>query len=227
MLIKNIKVFDTFRSAIAIESVDGGFLENVTFENIDATNTGNAIFIRLGWRYQNRPVGYLKNVAIRNINVQVAFERPDYAYQVRGPELPFFHNTFPSSITGIPGYKVENVVLENITIEYPGRGNNGLANRPLSRLDAIPEKISDYPEFSMFGELPAWGLYVRHVEGLELKNINLSLTEPDYRPALIFDDVRDLKIQGLKIAGDRKVNKIILHRTDRVSIEDYSGVLKL
>ena len=227
VLIKNIKVFDTFRSAIAIESVDGGFLENVTFENIDATNTGNAIFIRLGWRYQNRPVGYLKNVAIRNINVQVAFERPDYAYQVRGPELPFFHNTFPSSITGIPGYKVENVVLENITIEYPGRGNNGLANRPLSRLDAIPEKISDYPEFSMFGELPAWGLYVRHVEGLELKNINLSIAEPDYRPALIFDDVRDLKIQGLKIAGDRKVNKIILHRTDRVSIEDYSGVLKL
>lgn len=227
VIIRNIKIYDTFRSAIAIENVDGGFLENVTFENIDATNTGNALFIRLGWRYQNRPAGYLKNVTIRDLNVDVAFERPDYAYEVRGPDLPFFHNTFPASITGIPGSKVQDVVLENITINYPGRGNNGLANRPLSRLGSIPEKISDYPEFSMFGELPAWGLYVRHVEGLILKNIRMGIEEPDYRPAMVFDDVHDLTIQRLNIDGDQKVNRIIVRQSDKVSLETIPGVLKM
>ncbi len=46
--IKNIKVFDTYRSVIALESVDGGFIENIHITNILAENTGNAIFIRLG-----------------------------------------------------------------------------------------------------------------------------------------------------------------------------------
>src|SRR5687767_2441460 len=129
--IENIKVYDTFRSAIAIECVDGGILENILVNNIQAENTGNAIFIRLGERKKWRPDGVLKNVTIKNMKVDVAFERPDYKYEIRGPELPFFHNIFPSSITGIPGQMVENVTLENIEINFPGKGNNGLANMPL------------------------------------------------------------------------------------------------
>jgi hypothetical protein len=225
VIIENIKVYDTFRSAIAIECVDGGTLENVLVQNLEATNTGNAIFIRLGKRNQTGPVGSLRNVRLRNIRVEVAFERPDYEYEIRGPELPFFHNTFPASITGIPGYPVENVTLENIKVIYPGRGNNGLANMPLSRLNAVPEKVSDYPEFSMFGELPAWGFYVRHVDGLVLKNITLSIAEADYRPALVFDDVRNLKIQAVTVLGDAKDKHVILRDTDQVTLDGEKWVL--
>ncbi len=53
--IENIKVFDTFRSAIALESVDGGIIENIVIRNIEAVNTGNAIFIRLGHRDGETP----------------------------------------------------------------------------------------------------------------------------------------------------------------------------
>jgi hypothetical protein len=225
VIIENIKVYDTFRSAIAIECVDGGTLENVLVQNLEATNTGNAIFIRLGKRNQTGPVGSLRNVTLRNIRVEVAFERPDYEYEIRGPELPFFHNTFPASITGIPGSPVENVTLENIKVIYPGRGNNGLANMPLSRLNAVPEKVSDYPEFSMFGELPAWGFYVRHVDGLVLKNITLSIAEADYRPALVFDDVRNLKIQAVTVLGDAKDKHVILRDTDQVTLDGEKWVL--
>src|SRR5690606_7213434 len=104
---------------------------------------------------------------------------------MRGPDLPFFHNTFPSSITGLPGQPVENVTLENIEIRYPGRGNEGLAYMPLWRLDAVPERPADYPEFSMFGELPAWGFYVRHVDGVVFRNVRISIDAPDYRPAYV------------------------------------------
>jgi polygalacturonase len=217
--IENIKVFDTFRSAIAIESVDGGFLENVLVENVEAQNTGNALFIRLGNRV-NAPGGSsLKNITIRNMIVQVPFGRPDHAYEVRGPDLPFFHNTMPSSITGIPGFPVENVTLENITIHYPGRGNDGLAHMPLWRLDQIPEQVAAYPEFSMFGELPAWGLYVRHVNGLKMKNIQLTIDHPDYRAAIVFDDVRGLEVESLRVEGDEKPDHIILHNTQDVKLE--------
>ena len=136
---------------MASECVDGGTLENVLVNGVEALNTGNAIFIRLGDRSKTRDAGILRNVALKNMKVEISFERPDYAYEIRGPELPFFHNIFPSSITGIPGYPVQNVSLENIEIIYPGRGNNGLANMPLSRLDKVPEQVAEYPEFSMFG----------------------------------------------------------------------------
>lgn len=224
--IENIKVYDTFRSAITIQSVDGGFLENVVVDNVEATNTGNAIFIRLGKRYA-KSTGTLKNVTLKNIKVEIAFERPDYAYELRGPALPFFHNTFPSSITGIPGHPVENVTLENIEISYPGRGNNGLANMPISRLDDVPEKTAAYPEFSMFGELPAWGFYVRHMDGLTMKNIKLNIAEPDYRPAMIFDDVRHLNIQSVIIEGENKKEDIILHNTEKVKIDHGLSIKKM
>ncbi|MFK7770865.1 MAG: glycoside hydrolase family 28 protein [Saprospiraceae bacterium] len=227
VVIKNIKIYDTFRSAIAIEVVDGAVLENILIDSITAINTGNAIFIRLSERSKKKKMGILKNVIIKNVKVEVAFERPDYKYEIRGPALPFFHNTFPSSITGIPGFPIENVRLENIEIIYPGKGNNGLANAPLSRLDQVPEKIKAYPEFSMFGELPAWGFYVRHMDGLTMKNIKLTIKEPDYRPAFVFDDVKNLDIESLKIEGDKKSKHIILRNTENVKIENKEAVLEL
>jgi len=122
---------------------------------------------------------------------------------------------------------VENVTLENIEIIYPGRGNNGLAYMPLSRLDAVSEKVGEYPEFSMFGELPAWGFYVRHVDKLTLKNIKVKIKEPDYRHALVFDDVKNLKIQSINIDGDKKDKHIILHNTKHTKIEHEQVVLKM
>lgn len=227
VIIEDISIYDTFRSALAIECVDGGVLENIKVNNIQAVNTGNALFIRLGDRSEKRSAGILKNVTISNMKVDIAFGRPDEAYDIRGPELPFFHNTFPSSITGIPGHQVENVTLENIEINYPGRGNNGLACMPLSRLKDVPENDTAYPEFSMFGELPAWGLYVRHVDGLTMNNIKLHIDAPDYRPALIFDDVCHLDIHSMIIDGDHKTHHIILHNTSHVNIDKGQAVLKM
>lgn len=208
--VENIKVYDTFRSAIALETVDGGVLENVTVNNIVATNTGNGIFIRLGHRNTDERYGTLRNVSIKNVRVEIPFDRPDKNYDLRGPDLPFFHNPFPCSITGIEGHYVENVSLENIEITYPGRGNDGLAILPLYRLKDVPEQIAEYPEFSMFGELPAWAFYVRHVKGLSLKNISVKAEAKDYRPAFVFDDVSGLNLDKIQITEDDNGPQIIL-----------------
>jgi polygalacturonase len=218
VIIKNIKIFDTFRSAIALECVDGGVIENITISNINAVNTGNAIFIRLGHRDGQTP-GIVKNIIIKDVKVQVPFGRPDIDYDMRGPEVDFFHNPFPSSIVGIPGNNIENVILENIEISYPGRASKGMAYIPLTRLNQVPEKEKNYPEFSMFGELPAWGFYVGHANGLSFKNIKLTLANEDFRPAFIFDDVQDLKMEKIKMPESGK-KQIILYKTNNQQLDD-------
>ncbi len=216
--IKDIMVYDTFRSAIAIESVDGAAIENIKVSNIKAMNTGNAIFIRLGHRDGEKP-GRVKNSYISNVKVQVPFGRPDIQYDLRGPEVDFFHNPFPSSIVGIEGHKIENVVLENIEINYPGRATKGMAYVPLSRLNQVPETVEGYPEFSMFGELPAYGLYVRHVHGISLKNCKLTLEENDFRPAFVFDDVENLKMEEIHLPKDKK-EQLVLKNVTSVLLDD-------
>jgi len=201
--IDNVRVYDTFRSAIAIESVDGGDIENVNVSRITAKNTGNAIFIRLGHRAGER-VGTVKNISIKDMNVEIPFGRPDINYDLRGPEVDFFHNPFPSSIAGIPGHYIEGVHLENIEITCPGRATKGMAYIPLNRLNQVPEQIDKYPEFSMFGELPSWGFYIRHAKDITLKNVRLKLAEPDYRPAIIMDDVKGESLEQVFFPLDKK-----------------------
>jgi len=214
--IENIKIYDTFRSALAFEAVDGGIIENVTASNITATNTGNAIFIRLGHRNIDGKVGVVRNITIKNMVVDIPFGAPDINYTIRGPEPSFFHNPFPASICGIPGHNVENVRLENIEISYPGRADRGYAHIPLWKLDLVPEQESSYPEFSMFGELPSWGFYVRHVDGLEINNVRLNVRKEDFRPAYVFDDVQNLKIEGGNVSSPTKTAQLI--------VKDVAGV---
>ena len=218
--IENIEVYDTFRSAIAIESVDGAEIENIKVSNITAVNTGNAIFIRLGHRNGEKP-GYIKNVSIKNVKVQVPFDRPDIDYDLRGPEVDYFHNPFPASIAGIPGHLIENVVLENIEIMYPGRASKGMAYHPLSRLKDVKENVNGYPEFSMFGEMPSWGFYVRHVNGIEMKNIKLILEKEDFRPAFVFDDVKNLTMKAIDIPSD-KTNQIVFKDVSSSNLDSES-----
>ncbi len=207
--IKDIKVYDTFRSAIALEAVDGGFIEDINVSNINAKNTGNAIFIRLGHRSGEKP-GYVKNVHIKDMKVEVPFQRPDINYDLRAGDCGDNHNIFPSSITGIPGHYVENVVLENIEITYPGRASKAQAYVPINRLEAVSDKVRSYPEFSMFGELPAWGLYVRHAKGITLNNITLKLKDSDFRPAFVFDDVSDINFKNLTLSANKQKEQIVL-----------------
>lgn len=239
--VRNIEVYDTYRSAVAIETVDGGLLEDVDVRNINAVNTGNAIFIRLGHRNKDSVYSQLRNVYIANVKVKVPKEKPDKGYPMEGPELkypsnykvdttikyqsvspwnnsgidstaiPYPHNVFPSSITGLPGHYVENVKLENIEIIYEGGASKSINYFPLDSLNSITEATSSYPEFSMFGELPAWGLYVRHVKGLTLKNIQLKFLKQDFRAACVFNDVDRLNLSNVSIPSSKETPVIVLH----------------
>ncbi|WP_051685733.1 glycoside hydrolase family 28 protein [Rheinheimera texasensis] len=233
--IRNIVVFDTYRAAVALESVDGAFLEDVEVDGIDAQHVGCALFIRLGQRNMgvapDKAVGTLRNVRIRNLKASIAFGPADLAYQVRGPLLNALHNPIPASITGLPDAKVHDVAMENIDISYPGRANSGMAYRPWHQLHLVPQERAAYPEYSMFGELPAYGLFVRHVDGLQLKNIQIRCRDADFRPALVLDDVRRLSLQQAHFAGTQRP-QLVLQNVPQplllaLSSDNQSGVAEL
>lgn len=210
--IRNISVYDTYRSAIAIETVDGGTLEDIDIRDITATNTGNALVIRLGHRNQKAPAGMLRRVYIGNVKVDVPAGKPDAGYAMEGPLVMVPHNVFPSSITGIPGSRVEDVTLENITINYTGGAKKEIAHFGVDSIEKVPERIPNYPEFSMFGELPVWGFYIRHADGVKINNMVLTCKGTDYRPAFIADDVNGLSLNALSIPQVKTKPVILLNK---------------
>ncbi len=65
----------------------------------------------------------------------------------------------------------------------------------------VPEAAADYPESSMLGILPAWGMYLRHVRGIRMKNISLRTVTGDGRPCMVLDDVWDARGEGIAAPG--------------------------
>lgn len=208
----NNKVFDTYRSAIALEAVDGGFLENVTVDTLLSTNTWNAIFLRIGERVAGKK-GRLEKITIKNVVADVPAGKPDVGYEYEGPIEDMPRNLTPGIvIAGMPDAKIKDVLLENVSIDFAGGGNPLFAKVGVNELDKVPEKAKAYPDFSMFGELPAWGAYIRHAENVEFKNVSLNCLKKDYRPAIVSDDVKGLKLGAPKIKDPEKKKENIVSK---------------
>jgi hypothetical protein len=235
--VRNLTIFDTYRSAIALESVDGGDLTGIDIQHINAKNTGNAIFIRLGQRTDGK-ASTLKGVYIAHVKVEVPLYKPDQGYPIEGPpdhlrpgedKMPkrpsHFHiyghpflpyNLIPSSIVGLPGHPVQDVTLEDIEITYGGRAKKEIAHIPLDKITTIPENPKAYPDFSMFGELPAWGFYMRHAEGVKIKGMKLRYVDDDFRPALVLDDVKNSEFDGVEVLTAKEMPVVVLNNTSGI-----------
>lgn len=214
--VRNLTVYDTYRSAIALEAVDGGFLENIDIQQVYATRTGNAVFIRLGHRNKEEHYSTVNNVKIAHVKVEVPEGKPDVGYPVEGP-LPKTgpQNLLPAVIAGLPGHPVTNVILEDIDIVYGGGGSKEKAFVPLDSLTTVTENEAGYPEFSMFGELPAWGLYIRHASGITLRNIKLSYQKDDFRPAIITDDTKGVVLDKVQVLSGKTAPVVLFHNSEK------------
>jgi polygalacturonase len=179
IVITGCSIYDTRLAGIALEIVDGGTMDRVVVSNITMNKVGAPIFVRLGSRarvfrkdMEKPAIGVLRNVTISNIEATGA-------------------NPTGCAISGLPEAKIENLTLSNVRLSFEGGGTKAEAARE------IPEKPADYPEYSMFGKLSAYGLYCRHVKGLKLFNVQLQLEKPDRRHAVVFEDVEDAMIDCL------------------------------
>ncbi|MCL1933223.1 MAG: glycosyl hydrolase family 28 protein [Candidatus Azobacteroides sp.] len=219
--LSNIKVYDTFRSAFTVQAVDGGIAENISIDSLYSYNTGNVIYLRIGDRRSEGRRSSMNGITITNVYAEVPEGKPDSGYEYEGPVEDLPRNISPCAIVGLPGQDITDVTLKNITIVFPGGGNPHYAKVGLSdkELNAIPEMPGAYPEFSQFKELPAWGFYIRHAAQITFKNVNLTAQKPDYRPAIVTDDVKDITLTGMKYnePGKNK-NQVFTYKSKNIQI---------
>jgi hypothetical protein len=197
------RVYDTYRSALALEAVDGAAIEDVVADSLEAVNTGNALFMRIGARSGSRQSS-IADVVIRHFSVQIAAGKPDSGYPYEGPIEDQPRNISPIVLTGLPGAFLQDIRLEDVTVRFPGGGSPFIASRGPG--DSVAELPAHYPEFSMFRELPAWGMYIRHARGIQVKNLRLYCAAKDYRTAIVLDDVEAASWEAtvVKEPGNKK-----------------------
>jgi polygalacturonase len=171
-------VFDGSRG-IAIESVDGSHIEDVAISNITMRHVQNSpVFIRLGARLRGpdgTAVGTIRRISINNLVASDA------------------EWSLGSVISGLPGHPIEDIRFSNIRIVQQGGGTAELGAR------VPPEEEKSYPEPGMFGPMPSYGFFFRHVSGLEMHDVKVDFVQPEARPALVLDDVQDAWFHHLNL----------------------------
>lgn len=186
IIIRDCHIYDTEGGGIKMLSVDGANIDNVLIENITMDNVEMPLFMRLGERgltyrgVKKLPVGSIKNVTIRNIQASV-----------RELEECRLKPTSAIYLTGTPNHKIGNIKLENISIELPGGG------QPNDAKIIVPENELQYPEYVHLGVTPAYGIYGRHIESLEVDDITFKLRYKDLRKENEFIDIDKQKIDDV------------------------------
>lgn len=162
---------------LAFETVDGGMIEDVTVSNLTMRGIINApLFLRLGKRMRGpagRPIGTMRRVLIQNVSSSGA-------------------NQLPSVLAGLTDHPIEDVQLSDLFLHHVGGVPAEMAAiRP-------PENELGYPEATMFGDLPASGLFMRHMRNVEVSNVEVRVEAPDPRPAFWLEDVVDARFSRLR-----------------------------
>jgi hypothetical protein len=178
----NITVVDGGKSGIGLQTNDGAVIRNVSYENIVLKGTSFPIFINATslLRGPTKVPGHVENIRFRNI----------VASELRAGNNRSPHNT-AIVISGAAGLPHRNVVLEDVQITFPGGGAPS-ADPPEASL--LTGKSQYNPRF--LTPIPAYGLFLRHARGVELRGVKLGYAAADQRPAVIARDVDGLVIDA-------------------------------
>lgn len=167
---------------IKIHSVDGAHLKNLRISDLTVEKTTVAIMIRLGARLKTFREGNPKKTAGSIEKIEVENIKVNQASQIA------------LLISGIPGSRIENVKISNLSAELSGGGKAEEAKTILA------ENEADYPEITMFGKtMPAYGVYIRHAKKVNFKQTIFSTSNEDARPPVVGIDVIQSTFNGSKI----------------------------
>ncbi len=189
---------------IALESVDGALLEDVAITNLTMRDIVDVpFFLRLGRRMrgpEGTRVGELRRVLISNVVVSNCASHQ------------------ATIIAGIPGHYIEDVRLRNILVLHQGGGTKeDAAIQP-------PELESVYPDPNRFGVLPAHGFYIRHVKGIEMRDVEIRPMKPDMRPGFALEDVSGVELIHVKLPQTPEVPFLVLKNVKDFSITQSQPV---
>jgi len=183
---------------LALETVDGGLLEDVSITNITMRDIVSApIFLRLGSRMRGPagvPIGVLRRIVISNVVCSNSA------------------SSLGSILSGIPSHPIEDIQLNDIYIQHQGGGTAEAATiQP-------PEMENEYPEPSMFGRMPSHGFFLRHAKNISLSNVEISSLKEDLRPAFVLQDVQGADFFRVRTPRPTNVPTFALNNVDDFSV---------
>ena len=189
---------------LALETVDGGYIEDVSISNITMRDIGNSpIFIRLGKRQRapsDTPVAKIRRIIIDNVVVSDA------------------HSEYASIIAGLSESAIEDVRFSNIRIHYKGGGTKENA------AIVVPENEKNYPEPSMFGTLPSYGFYIRHARGIKFDNVEVSYENDEARPAFMLEDVKNVEFSRTNAQLSKDAKMFVLKNVADFIVRDSKNI---
>ncbi|MEO8110844.1 MAG: glycoside hydrolase family 28 protein [Ginsengibacter sp.] len=204
---KNITItnclFDYSRG-LALETVDGGLLEDIIISNITMRDiTNSPIFIRLGARMRGPDsikAGGCRRIILSNI----------IAYNV-----DYRHGCI---ISGLQGNEIVDLQMSNIRFYFKGGGSKDVSNR------IVPEYAKGYPEPFEWQVMPAYGFFFRHVRNLKMHDVEISFMNEDKRPPFILDDVWAAELHFIKAQKTSDVPTFILRKVQDINIHQIKGI---
>jgi len=170
-------VFESCKG-FALESEDGALVEDVTFTGITMRDMRSApIFLRLGTRMRgphDAKPGVMRRVMMSNITCSSSVK-------------------LPCILSGVPGTTMEDIKINGFIFEHAGGGTAETAARQPEEREAA------YPDPEMFGELPASGIFARHIRGLEVSHFEVAPRVEDARPAFWLKDIEGADFFNVRV----------------------------
>ncbi len=179
----------TFRdhndSGLKIQMMEGAEMRNMVFSNLVMKNVPRPVFMTFNsqkaWvdtMATLLPMKRMYNIQFNNIVVET---------NTAGKNAAFI-------VTGMPGHPIEGISFSGIRAIFPGGGTAADAKNVLEEF-TVENLKGRWPEYGgLRGTVPSYGLYLRHVKGVTLQNIDVSTTTADARPAMVLVDVEGEKI---------------------------------
>lgn len=189
-----------YSSGLAFEEVDQGVMENIVVTNITMSHVHHyPIYITTGCRNRG-PKEVTRPSSARDIQISnVVADDCDSLCSI--------------IVTGLPEEPVRNVWLSNIRLQFRGGGARELVNKDYR------EQSTHYPEPKFAGHTPAYGLYARHVVGLHANDLTFTYADPEYRPAVVLDDVKDSSLRNIDAPTEPGVDKIVQFNCENITIK--------
>lgn len=192
---------------LALEEVDGGFLEDVTISNLTMRHINNApIYIRLGARLRGPDpieVGAVRRIKISNV---------------------IAHDVAAQSgilILGLPNHAIEDVSLSNIFVDYVG---GGTAEQAAREVPDDEEAQRDYPEPGRHGIMPSWGMFARHVKHLDVSHVEFRVASEDLRPTVRLDDVTGVAFDRVTFPHAASAAALVLKNVTGFVVRNSPGL---
>lgn len=214
--VSNCLIYETYGCPIKMHCGPGSRFENMSFSNLVMGKVTGPISINVGQQPRRnppqgaaaatansappasdqaaKPPGIVRNISFNGIHATVVAP-------LQLADVPFTSGYRPTEIKSCISLNcvegtLENISFNDVHVTFPGGGTAEEA-----ALRDVPKVAGEYFET---GILPSYALFARNVRALTLSDVRFEVASAEARPAVVFDHVNDVAVNGFSVQGTKE-----------------------